>query len=122
MLQILHVVAIGKFKLRRSLKQAVFFTLSVGDMVYSTHKKPRRNRFKGLKAPTIAKILVEEEGLGVTRQGVQSFLKRYRETRTIGGRPGDGRSSVLSQKMSRRLWRLKCRQVVNFKVPCYEID
>ena len=52
-------------------------------MVYSRYEKQRilYHRFKGLKAPTIAKILVEEERLGVTRQGAQSFLKRYRETR-----------------------------------------
>ena len=29
---------------------------------------------------------------------------------------------LLSQKMSRRLWRLKCWQVLKIKVPCYEID
>ena len=99
MLQILHVVVIGKFKLRRSLKQAIFFTLSVSGMVNSTYKKPKilYHRFKGLKAPTIAKILVEEEGISVTRQGVQSFLKRYRETPTIGRRPGNGRPSVISE-------------------------
>ena len=68
-------------------------------MVYSTYKKQRilYHRFKGLKAPTIAKILVEEEGLSVTRQGVLSFLKRYRETRTIGRRPGNGRPCVISE-------------------------
>ena len=119
MLQILHVAAIGKFKLRPSLKQAIFFTLSVGDMVYSTYKKQRilYHRFKGLKAPTIAKILVEY---------VQSFLKRYRETGTIGRWPSTGRPSVISEDVKEiveaqmhEMWRLKCRQVLNFKVPCY---
>ena len=116
------MVVIGEFKLRRSL-QAIFFTLSVSDMVYSTYKKQRilYHKFKGLKAPTIAKILVEEEGLGITRQGVLSFLKHYRETRTIGRRPGNGRPSVTSENV-RRLCRIKWRQVLNFKVPCYEID
>ena len=68
-------------------------------MVYSMYKKQRilYHRFKGLKAPTIAKILVEAERLGVTRQGVQSFLKRYRKTPTIGRRPGNGRPSVISE-------------------------
>ena len=68
-------------------------------MVYSRYKKKRilYLRFKGLKAPTIAKILVEEEGLGVTRQSVQSFLKPYRETGTIGRWPGTGRPSVISE-------------------------
>ena len=95
MLQILHEVAIGKFKLRRSLKQDI--SLSVGDMVYSRYEKQRilYHRFKGLKAPTIAKILVEEEGLGVTRQGAQSFLKRHRETRMADGQAM--RPSVISE-------------------------
>ena len=116
MLQIVHEVVIGKFKLRRSLKQAIFH--SVGDMVYSRYVKQRilYHIFKGLKAPTIAKILVEEERLGVTRQGAQSFLKRYRETHMADGQAMGGH--LLSQKMSRRLWRLKCRLVLNFKVPC----
>ena len=72
-------------------------------MVYSTHKKLRilYHRFKGLKAPTITKIVVEEEGLGVTRQGVLSFLKRYHETRTIGRRPGNGRPSVISEDVKK---------------------
>ena len=56
-------------------------------MVYSRYEKQRilYYRFKGLKAPTIAKILVEEERLGITRQGAQSFLKRYSETRIADG-------------------------------------
>ena len=102
MLQILHQVAIGKFKLRHSLKQAIF-SLSVDDMVYSRYEKQRilYHRFKGMKDPTIAKILVEEEGLGVTRQGAQSFLKCHRETRMADGQAMGGH--LLSQKMSRRL-------------------
>ena len=97
MLQILHVAAIGKFKLRPSLKQAIVFTLSVGDMVYSRYKKQRilYHRFKGLKAPTIAKILVEEDRLGITRQGAHSFLKRHRETRMADGQAM--RPSVISE-------------------------
>ena len=91
---------------------------SVGDMVYSRHEKQRilYHRFKGLKDPTIAKILVEEERLGVTRQGPQRFLKRHRETRMADNQAMGGH--LLSQKMSRRLWRLKCRLVLNFNVPC----
>ena len=116
MLQILHEVVIGKFKLRRSLRQAFFH--SVGDMVYSRYEKQRilYHRFKGLKAPTIAKILVEEERLGITRQGAHSFLKRYRETRMADGQEMGGH--LLCQNMSRRLWRLKYRIFLNFKVPC----
>ena len=106
-------------QLRRSLKQA-FFSFSVSDMVYSRYEKQRihYHRFKGLKAPTIAKILVEE-GLCVTRHGTQSFLKRYRETRMADGQAMGGH--LLSQKMSRRLWRLKCRLVSNFEGGLYHI-
>ena len=116
MLQILHEVVIGKFKLNRSLKQAFFH--SVGDMVYSKYEKQRilYHRFKGLKAPTIAKILVEEERLGVTRQGAHSFLKRNRETRMADVQAMGGH--LLCQKMSRSLWMFKYRLVLNFKVPC----
>ena len=86
-MKILHEFVIGKFKLRRSLKQAIF-SLSVGDMVCSRYEKQRilYQRFKGLKAPTIAKMLVDGEGLSVTRQGAQRFLKRYRETRMVEAR------------------------------------
>ena len=56
-------------------------------------------KFNEWKAQTIAKLLVEEEGLGVTRQGALSFLKRYRETRTIGRQPGNGRLSVISEEV-----------------------
>ena len=103
MLQIRLVAAIGKFKLRRSQQQSISLILSVGDMVYSTYKKQRifYHKFKGLKAPTIAKIMVEEERLCVTRQGVQSFLKRYRETCTIGRWTGNGRPSVISEDVKK---------------------
>ena len=72
-------------------------------MVYSTYKKQRifYHKFKSLKAPTIAKILVEEEGLSVTRQGVLCFLKWYRETHTIGRRSGNGRPSVISEEVKK---------------------
>ena len=45
-----------------SLAKTIPFFHSVGDMVYSRHEKQRilYHRFKGLKAPTIAKILVKE--------------------------------------------------------------
>ena len=90
-------------------------------MVYSRYEKQRilYHRFKGLKAPTIAKILVEEERLGITRQGAHSFLKCYRETRMADGQAMGGH--LLSQKMSKRLWRLKCRLVLNW-CHAYEID
>ena len=101
-----------------SLAKTSPFFHSVGDMVYSRHEMQRilYHRFKGLKAPTIAKILVKEERLGVTRQDAHSFLKRHRETLMADGQAMGGH--VLCQKMSRRLWRLKYRLVLKFKVAC----
>ena len=122
MLQILHVVVIGKFKLCRSIQQAIFSTLCRWDDVINVQKKRiLYHKFKGLKAPTITMILVEEEGFSVTRKGIQSFLKRYCGTRTIGRWPGNGRPSVISEDV-KKIVRLKCRQVLNFMVPCSEID
>ena len=48
-----------------------------------------------------------------------SFLNRYYETHTLADGQ-DMRGHLLSQKKSRRLWRLKCKQVLNLKVPCYK--
>ena len=45
---------------------------------------------KGHCAPRIAKLLAEE-GITVSRQGVNAFLVRVRQTGTIARRPGDGR-------------------------------
>ena len=86
-----------------SLATKAIFSLSFGDMVYSTYKKQRiiYHKFKGLKAPTIAKILVDEEGLCVTRQGVLSVLKQNHETRTIGRWPGNGRPTVISEDVKK---------------------
>ncbi len=64
----------------------------------TTKQRILYHKFKGLKAPTIAKILVEEEGLCVTRQGVLSFLKCYRGTHTIGRRSGYGMPSAISEE------------------------
>ena len=105
MLQILLVVAIGKLKLSCLLKQASF-SLSLSSMIwctYPTYKKQRipYHKFKGLTASTITKILMEEEGLGVTRQNIRSFQKCYRQTHTIGRQPGHGRPSVISEEVKK---------------------
>ena len=62
--------------------------------MYSRYKKQRilYHIFKGLKAPTIAKILVEEERLGITMQGAHSF---HCETRMADGQAM--RPSVISE-------------------------
>ena len=91
-------------------------------MVYSRYEKQRilYHRFKGLKAPTIAKILVEEERHGITRQNAHSFLKRYRETRMADSQAMGGH--LLCQKMSGRLWRLKYSFFLILGCHAYEID
>ena len=47
---------------------------------------------KGLRAPTIARLL-REEGLTASRRGVSSFVKKYLETGSIGRRAGSGSST-----------------------------
>ena len=64
---------------------------------------------------------MEEEGLCVTRQDVHNILKCYRDTPTTGRRPGDGSPSVISEDV-KEIVEAQIRQVLNFKVPCYEID
>ena len=66
-------------------------------MVYSSYKKLRIIFFhaKGLKAPEIAKRL-SEEGMLASRQGIHDFIKRYEVTGSIGGRPGSGRKSKVT--------------------------
>ena len=53
---------------------------------------------KGHKAPTIAKLLVED-GVTASRRGVHKFLKRYEERRTTARRPGSGRPSKISDEI-----------------------
>ena len=66
-------------------------------MVYSTYKKQRilSYRGQGLKAPTIAKILREEEQLTCTRVGVAKFLKKFEETGSLSRCSGSGRPSKM---------------------------
>ena len=51
-------------------------------MVYSMYKKQRILSYcsQGLKAPTIVKVIHEEEQLSCTRLGVATFLNKFEET------------------------------------------
>ena len=66
-------------------------------MVYSMYCKQRILywRRKGLKAPTIAKILLREEGIAVTRVGVHDFIRRVEERGSLMRAPGSGRPSKI---------------------------
>ena len=70
-------------------------------MVYTRYAKQRilHLYFKEkLRAPTIAKALLEE-GIQTSRRGVAKFLMRYKSTGTILRRPGSGRRSKITQQV-----------------------
>ncbi len=69
-------------------------------MVYSAYKKQRilHFHFKGYKAPTITKLLLEE-GLKASRRGVHKVVRRYRESGTIGRKPGSDRPSKITAEI-----------------------
>ena len=50
----------------------------------------------GLKPYTIAKMLLEDEGIRVSKVGVWKFLKVYKNTGSIMRRPGSGRMSKIT--------------------------
>ena len=69
-------------------------------MVFTEYTK-RRILFyhaKGRCAPTIAKLL-EEEGIVVSRRGMDAFLVRVQQTRDIARRPGRGRPSMRTDEV-----------------------
>ena len=70
-------------------------------MVFSSYVKQRilSHDSRGLRPPTIAKILLEEEGIKVSRKGILKFLSRYRLTDTVCRQPGSGRPSKLTEEM-----------------------
>lgn len=70
-------------------------------MVYGTYKKQRilYLRSQGLKAPTIAKMLREEEKLSCTRVGVAKFLKKFDETGSLNRRSGSGQPSKITAEI-----------------------
>ena len=63
-------------------------------MVYSSYLKQRILYFylKGHRAPTIRKLLLEEN-IKASRVGIASFLKKFEETGCLTRRPGSGRPS-----------------------------
>ena len=70
-------------------------------MLYSTYKKQRilYLRSQGLKAPTIARMLRDEENLQCTCVGVSMFLKRFEETGSLTRQPGSGRPSKITAEI-----------------------
>ena len=79
------------------------------NMVYSTYKRQCIVRYmyhlQGYKAPTIAKLLVED-GCKASRVGIAKFLEKYRETGCIGRRIGSCRSSKIALHIL-RIWKLR---------------
>ena len=67
-------------------------------MVYSAYTKQRIVFYdaQNFKPPTIQKLLLEEEGLITTRQGITKFLKNYRLTGAIDRCHGSGRPTKAS--------------------------
>ena len=80
-------------------------------MVYSSYLKQRILYFylKGHQAPTIRKLLLEEN-VKASRVGIASFLKKFEETGCLTRRPGSGRPSKATAEIKEivRLWRYNC--------------
>ena len=71
-------------------------------MVYTRYAKQRilHLHFKEkLRAPTIAKALLEE-GIQTSRRGEAKFLMMYKSTGTILRHPGSGRRSKITQQVN----------------------
>ena len=71
-------------------------------MVFSDYVKQRilYHYFKGRKAPTIAKLLQEEQ-LKASRVEIAKFLKHYKDTGAISRKPGLGRPSKMTAEIKR---------------------
>ena len=54
---------------------------------------------QGYKPYTIARLLLEEEGITVSRFGVAKFLKVYEQTGTTARRPGSSRPSKVTARV-----------------------
>lgn len=70
-------------------------------MVFSEYVKLRilYHHNNGLKPYTIAKMLLEDEGIRVSKVGVWKFLKVYKNTGSTMRRPGSGRMSKITQRV-----------------------
>ena len=68
-------------------------------MVYSEYVKLRilYHYNKGLKPFTIAKLLLEREGIKVSKVGVMEFIKTYLAPGTTARRSGSGKPSKITQ-------------------------
>ena len=68
-------------------------------MVFSEYFKLRilYHHNNGLKPYTIVKLLLEEEGIQVSKVGVWKFLKVYKNTGSTMRRSGSGRMSKITQ-------------------------
>ena len=66
-------------------------------MVYSDYKQHRILYYynQGKKAPKICYLL----RIFISRSGISYFLKKYKETGTIGRRPGSGRPSKINTQV-----------------------
>ena len=69
-------------------------------MVYASYKKERIVYLysKGLKPPTIRKILAEE-GLIASQEGIHKFIERFKESGCLLRRPGSGRPSKITAEI-----------------------
>ena len=70
-------------------------------MVFSEYIKIRilYHHNNGLKPYTIAKLLLEDEGIQVSKVGVWKFLKVYKNTGSTIRRRGSGRMSKITQRV-----------------------
>ena len=70
-------------------------------MVFSTYTKLRIVHYhsKGYKAYTIANLMLENDGIVISRHGVAKFIKVYQATGSIERRPGSGRMSSITWKI-----------------------
>ena len=68
--------------------------------VYSSYKEQRILcvYFGGYKPPTIA-VLLREEGMQVSRRGVDQFLQRYQDTGAFARKPGSGCPSKITSEI-----------------------
>ena len=67
-------------------------------MVNSCYKKIVKLSQMGHKAPSICKLLVQEN-LSCTRKGAHAFLKRYDLSQTIERKPGSGGPSKITREV-----------------------
>ena len=71
-------------------------------MVFSDYIKQRilYHYAKGNKAPTIAKLLQEEQ-LKASRVGIAKFINHFEDTGTITRKPGSGLPSKVTEEIKR---------------------